>query len=133
MDKAIGGTRIWTRPDGTTTIGRFEAAGTLVRPGEDSIVPPGCTRYIEGPAVSVVLRSFPAGFTSGYHNDPPGQHQLTFSIAGIAEGDCQDGTRFRMQPGDFASVEDPVGTGHSARDGGGTGFVHLFVARPAPG
>lgn len=123
--------RIFTDADLKTHVGRMAFKPEPVTEGEDSLVPPGCTRYFENKAMGVLVRRFPAGFTTGYHNDPTGQHQLIFTIEGTATGGCMDGTSFHLKPGDFASVEDPVGTGHSARDEGGTGFTQLFVSLPA--
>lgn len=125
------GVRIHTHADGITRVGKFSYEGKKVAGVKDSLVPAGCTSYFEGPAVGVLLRRFPPKFTTGYHNDPPGQHQLVFHLEGEAGGDCKDGSSFRMAPGQFASVEDPVGTGHSAYDSGGEGFTQIFVSMPA--
>ena len=126
----ITGTRVLTHPDGITRIGTFTYEGKQATGAQDSLVPPGCTVFYEGPAVGVLLRRFPPKFTTGYHNDPAHQHQLIFHLEGHAAGDCKDGSTFHLAPGDFASVEDPTGTGHSAYDSGGEGFTQIFVSVP---
>jgi hypothetical protein len=128
--KSIQGARILTHPDGITRVGTFTYEGKAGSGAPDSLVPAGCTAFYEGPAVAVLLRRFPPKFTTGYHNDPAHQHQFIFHLEGEAGGDCKDGSKFRLKAGDFASVEDPTGTGHSAYDTGGTGFTQIFVSVP---
>jgi len=129
--KSIHGVRIYTDKDGQTHVGEFRYDGMPSSGAGDSIVPKGCKIYFEGPAVGVLVRSFPPHFTTGYHNDPAHQHQLTFMIEGTAGGGCMDGSTFILEPGSMSTVEDPVGTGHTAHDEGGTGFVQLFVSMPS--
>jgi hypothetical protein len=129
--KSIHGKRIYTDKDGNTHVGDLALKGTPAAGGADSIVPAGCTSFFEGPAVAVLVRAFPAKFDTDYHNDPAHQHQLVFTIQGVAGGGCKDGTTFRLEPGDFMSVEDPTGTGHKAFDAGGEGFTQLFVSMPS--
>jgi quercetin dioxygenase-like cupin family protein len=129
--KSLDATRLYTQDNGKTTIGKASYAGNKVAPGEGSIVPAGCTRFLEGPAFSMVIRSFPPKFTSPTHTDPAQTHQLAFLVEGTAAGHCDDGMKFVMKPGDFASVEDSVGDGHAAYDGGTEGFVQVFISRPS--
>jgi quercetin dioxygenase-like cupin family protein len=129
--RALQASRVFTDTGNKTHIGSATYKGVLVQRGETSIVPPGCTRYVEGPATMVLLRSFAPKFTTTLHTDPAQQHQLIFTIDGTATGEAEDGTPFHLKPGDITSVEDSVGGGHSARDEGGTGFIQLFIARPA--
>ena len=84
--KSIRGARIFTDAAGQTHVGEFEYKGEPASATEDSIVPKGATTYFEAPAVGVLVRGFPAHFTTGYHNDPAHQHQLTFMIDGTAAG-----------------------------------------------
>jgi hypothetical protein len=129
--KAIRAKRTFTDADGKTHCGIVDWPGTKPLPGETSIVPPGCTRYYEGPAVSMLIRRFIPGMATDYHTDPAGEHQVTFMIAGEATVGCKDGTSFTIMPGEFASVEDDHGEGHTAADATGKGFTQLFVAVPA--
>jgi hypothetical protein len=129
--KSIHGRRIFTDKDGNTHVGDLELKGTLAEGGSGSIVPAGCTSFFEGPAVAVLVRAFPPKFDTDYHNDPAHQHQLVFTMQGVAAGGCKDGTSFRLAPGDFMSVEDPTGQGHKAFDAGGEGFTQLFVSMPS--
>lgn len=130
--KTVRGHRIFTDADGNTHVGDLELKGTpAAAGGGDSIVPAGCTRFFEGPAVAVLVRAFPPKFDTDYHNDPAHQHQLVFTIQGVAGGGCKDGSAFRLEPGDFMSVEDPTGSGHKAFDAGGEGFTQLFVSMPS--
>jgi hypothetical protein len=129
--RGVQGVRIHTHPDGITRVGAFAYEGKTVAGVIGSLVPAGCTSFYEGPAVGVLLRRFPPKFTTGYHNDPPKQHQLVFHLEGEAGGDCKDGSSFRLKPGEFASVEDPVGTGHTAYDAGDAGFTQIFVSVPS--
>jgi len=129
--KSILGKRIYTDKDGNTHVGDLEMKGAPAPGGADSIVPTGCTSFFEGPAVAVLVRAFPAKFDTDYHNDPAHQHQLVFTVQGVAGGGCKDGTAFRLEPGNFMSVEDPTGAGHKAFDEGGEGFTQIFVSMPS--
>lgn len=128
--KRIQGTRVLTHPDGITRVGTFTYEGKPASGAPDSLAPAGSTVFYEGPAIAVMLRRFPAQFTTGYHNDPAHQHQKILHLEGEAGGDCKDGSKFRIKPGDYASIEDPTGTGHTAYDAGGTGFTQIFVSVP---
>ena len=129
--KSVHGVRIYTDKNGQTHVGAFKYDGKPATGDADSLVPKGCTSFFEGPAVGVLVRSFPSHFTTGYHNDPAHQHQLTFMIEGTAGGGCMDGSSFILEPGSLSTVEDPTGTGHTAHDEGGTGFVQLFISMPS--
>jgi quercetin dioxygenase-like cupin family protein len=128
---AIEARRTFTDADGKTHCGIVEWKGTPVAKGENSIVPAGCTRYYEGKAISMLIRRFIPGMKTDYHTDPAGQHQVTFMIDGEAAVGTRDGTSFHLRAGDFASVEDDHGEGHTAVDATGKGFTQLFVAVPA--
>lgn len=130
MMKNLTGIRVLTGKDGITRIGKFNFPGKKATGAAASLVPAGCTTFYEGPAVGVLLRRFPRNFTTGYHNDPAHQHQLILHLEGEAAGDAKDGSSFRLMAGQFASVEDPTGTGHSAYDVGGHGFTQIFVSVP---
>jgi len=130
---AIEARRTFTDADGKTHCGIVEWKGVPVAPGENSIVPAGCTRYYEGKAISMLIRRFIPGMKTDYHTDPAGQHQVTFMIDGEAAVGAKDGTSFHLRAGDFASVEDDHGEGHTAVDATGKGFTQLFVAVPAGG
>jgi hypothetical protein len=130
---AIAARRTFTDAEGKTHCGIVEWKGAPVPAGESSIVPPGCTRYYEGKAISMLIRRFIPGMKTDYHTDPAGQHQVTFMIDGEAAVGAKDGTSFHLRAGDFASVEDDHGEGHTAVDATGKGFTQLFVAVPAGG
>ena len=128
---AIVAARTYTDDQGKTHCGVVDWHGAPVPPGEATIVPPGCTRYYESKAISMLIRRFVPGMKTDYHTDPAGQHQVTFMIDGEAAVGAKDGTSFRLRPGEFASVEDDHGEGHTAVDATGKGFTQLFVAVPA--
>jgi quercetin dioxygenase-like cupin family protein len=130
---AIEARRTFTDAEGKTHCGIAEWKGTAVAEGEASIVPAGCTRYYEGKALSMLIRRFIPGMKTDYHTDPANQHQVAFMIDGEAAVGAKDGTSFRLRAGDFASVEDDHGEGHTAVDATGNGFTQLFVAVPAVG
>jgi uncharacterized cupin superfamily protein len=130
---AIEARRTFTDADGKTHCGIAEWKGTTVVEGESSIVPAGCTRYYEGKALSMLIRRFIPGMKTDYHTDPANQHQVAFMIDGEAAVGAKDGTSFHLRAGDFASVEDDHGEGHTAVDATGKGFTQLFVAVPAVG
>ena len=130
---AIEARRTFTDAEGKTHCGIAEWKGVKVAAGENSIVPAGCTRYYEGKAISMLIRRFVPGMKTDYHTDPAGQHQVTFMIDGEATVGAKDGTSFRLRAGNFASVEDDHGEGHTAVDATGKGFTQLFVAVPAGG
>ncbi|HLG89365.1 MAG TPA: hypothetical protein VKZ79_19475 [Alphaproteobacteria bacterium] len=129
--KSIHGVRIYTDGNGNTHAGRFVYPGAPVAEAPDSIVPKGATVYFENAAAEVLIRGFPPHFTTGYHNDPAHQHQLTFTMDGYSAGGCMDGSAYELRAGDLAMVEDPVGKGHTTHDEGGTGFTVFFVAMPS--
>ncbi len=128
---AIAALRTYTDDQGKTHCGVVEWKGAPVPKGETSIVPPGCTRYYEGKAISMLIRRFVPGMKTDYHTDPANQHQVTFMIDGEAAVGAKDGTAFHLRPGEFAAVEDDHGEGHTAVDATGKGFTQLFVAVPA--
>jgi hypothetical protein len=130
---AIEARRTFTDADGKTHCGIAEWKGAPVAEGESSIVPAGCTRYYEGKALSMLIRRFIPGMKTDYHTDPANQHQVAFMIDGEAAVGAKDGTSFHLRAGDFASVEDDHGEGHTAVDATGKGFTQLFVAVPAVG
>jgi hypothetical protein len=130
---AIEARRTFTDADGKTHCGIAEWKGVTVAEGESSIVPGGCTRYYEGKALSMLIRRFIPGMKTDYHTDPANQHQVAFMIDGEAAVGAKDGTSFHLRAGDFASVEDDHGEGHTAVDATGKGFTQLFVAVPAVG
>jgi hypothetical protein len=130
---AIEARRTFTDADGKTHCGIAEWKGVTVAEGESSIVPSGCTRYYEGKALSMLIRRFIPGMKTDYHTDPANQHQVAFMIDGEAAVGAKDGTSFHLRAGDFASVEDDHGEGHTAVDATGKGFTQLFVAVPAVG
>ncbi len=129
--KSIEAKRTFTDADGKTHCGIAEWKGAAVAEGESSIVPPGCTRYYEGKAISMLIRRFIPGMKTDYHTDPANQHQVAFMIDGEAAVGAKDGTSFHLTAGEFASVEDDHGEGHTAVDATGKGFTQLFVAVPA--
>ena len=129
--KSIHGVRIYTDGNGNTHAGRFIYPGAPVAEAPDSIVPKGATVYFESAAAEVLIRGFPPHFTTGYHNDPAHQHQLTFTMDGYSAGGCMDGSTYELRAGDLAMVEDPVGKGHTTHDEGGAGFTVFFVAMPS--
>jgi hypothetical protein len=128
---AIVAKRTFTDDEGKTHCGTVEWKGAVVQGGEDSIVPAGCTRYYEGTALSMLVRGFVAGMKTDYHTDPAHEHQVTFMLEGDANVGAKDGSHFRLGAGEFASVEDDHGEGHTAVDATGKGFTQLFVALPA--
>jgi quercetin dioxygenase-like cupin family protein len=128
---AIVAKRTFTDADGKTHCDTVEWKATPVAEGGKSIVPPGCTRFYEGKAVSMLIRQFIPGMKTDYHTDPAGEHQVTFMYDGHAAVGAKDGSSFILGPGEFASVEDDHGEGHSAVDATGKGFTQLFVAVPA--
>jgi len=128
---AIQAKRTYTDADGKTRCGSLEWKGAPVPAGEDTIVPPGCIRYFEDKAVSMLIRRFVPGMTTDYHTDPAHEHQLTFMLEGTAKVGAKDGTSFLLGPGEFATVEDDHGEGHTAVDATGKGFTQIFVAVPA--
>jgi len=125
--------RTFTDAEGKTHCGIADWKGAPVPQGESSIVPEGCTRYYEGKAISMLIRRFIPGMKTDYHTDPANQHQVAFMIDGEAAVGAKDGTSFILRAGDFASVEDDHGEGHTAVDATGKGFTQLFVAVPAIG
>ncbi len=129
--KAISAKRTFTDSDGKTHCDVIEWKGTPVAAGEDSIVPEGCTRYYEDKAVSMLIRHFLPGMKTDYHTDPAHEHQVTFMLDGEAAVGAKDGSSFHITAGEFASVEDDHGEGHTAVDATGKGFTQLFVAVPA--
>jgi len=126
---AIVAKRTYTTDDGKTHCDTIEWKGVPAAKG--SIVPPGCTSYYEGKAVSMLIRQFIPGMKTDYHTDPANEHQVTFMFEGQAKVGAKDGTSFVLGPGEFASVEDDHGEGHTAVDATGEGFTQLFVAVPA--
>jgi hypothetical protein len=130
---AIEARRTFTDAEGKTHCGIAEWKAAPVAEGESSIVPEGCTRYYEGKALSMLIRRFIPGMKTDYHTDPANQHQVAFMIDGEAAVGAKDGTSFHLRAGDFASVEDDHGEGHTAIDATGKGFTQLFVAVPAVG
>ncbi len=130
---AIEARRTFTDAEGKTHCGIADWKGAPVPAGESSIVPAGCTRYYEGKAISMLIRRFIPGMKTDYHTDPANQHQVAFMIDGEAAVGAKDGTSFHLRAGDFASVEDDHGEGHTAVDATGKGFTQLFVAVPAVG
>ncbi len=128
---AIVAKRTYTTDDGKTHCDTIEWKGAPVPAGETSIVPPGAIRYYESKAISMLIRQFIPGMKTDYHTDPAGEHQVTFMIGGQAKIGAKDGTSFILGPGEFASVEDDHGEGHTAVDATGKGFTQLFVAVPA--
>lgn len=131
--KAIAAKRTFTDADGKTHCGIAEWKGMTVAEGDSMLVPTGCTRYYEGKAVSMLIRRFIPGMKTDYHTDPKNEHQVAFMFDGEAQVGAKDGTNFRLRAGDFASVEDDHGEGHTAVDATGRGFTQLFVAVPAVG
>ncbi len=129
--KAIRAKRTFTDSDGRTHCDAIEWPGVAAEPQENALTPAGCTRYYEGKAISMLIRRFAPGMTTDYHTDPAGEHQITFMIEGEAKVGCKDGTSFIIRAGEFASVEDDHGEGHTAVDATGKGFTQLFVAVPA--
>jgi quercetin dioxygenase-like cupin family protein len=129
--KAINAKRTFTDADGKTHCDTITWKATPAAAGEDSIIPVGCTRYYESPAVSMLVRHFLPGMKTDYHTDPAHEHQVTFMLAGEAAVGARDGSSFRLGPGEFAAVEDDHGEGHTAVDATGKGFTQLFVAVPA--
>jgi hypothetical protein len=127
---AIVAKRTFTDADGKTHCDTIEWKASPIAEGEKSIVPPGCTRFYEGTAVSMLIRQFIPGMKTDYHTDPAGEHQVTFMYDGHASVGAKDGTSFILGPGEFASVEDDHGEGHTAVDASGKGFTQLFVAVP---
>ena len=128
---AIEARRTFTDADGKTHCGIVEWKGAPVAKGESSIVPAGCTRYYEGKAISMLIRQFIPGMKTDYHTDPAHEHQVTFMLDGEAAVGAKDGSAFHITAGEFASVEDDHGEGHTAVDATGKGFTQLFVAVPA--
>ena len=128
---AILAKRTFTDADGKTHCDTVEWKASPVAEGEKSIVPPGCTRFYESKAVSMLIRQFIPGMKTDYHTDPAGEHQVTFMYDGHASVGAKDGSSFILGPGEFASVEDDHGEGHTAVDATGMGFTQLFVAVPA--
>jgi hypothetical protein len=128
--RGIVAKRTFTDAEGKTHCGTVEWKGAVVQAGEDSIVPAGCVRYYESTAVSMLVRAFVGGMKTDYHTDPAHEHQVTFMLQGEAEVGAKDGSHFRLRPGEFASVEDDHGEGHTAVDATGKGFTQLFVAVP---
>ncbi|HTJ63743.1 MAG TPA: hypothetical protein VL899_08025 [Alphaproteobacteria bacterium] len=128
---AIVAKRTFTDAEGKTHCDTVEWKAHPVAAGEKSIVPPGCTRFYESKAVSMLIRQFIPGMKTDYHTDPAGEHQVTFMYDGHASVGAKDGTSFILGPGEFASVEDDHGEGHSAVDATGDGFTQLFIAVPA--
>jgi quercetin dioxygenase-like cupin family protein len=128
---AIVAKRTYTTDDGKTHCDTIEWKGAPVKAGETTIVPPGAVRYYEGKAISMLIRQFIPGMKTDYHTDPANEHQVTFMIDGHAKVGAKDGSFFILGPGEFASVEDDHGEGHTAVDDTGKGFTQLFVAVPA--
>jgi hypothetical protein len=128
---AIVAKRTFTDADGKTHCDTVEWKASPVADGEKSIVPPGCTRFYESEAVSMLIRQFIPGMKTDYHTDPAGEHQVTFMYDGHASVGAKDGSSFILGPGEFASVEDDHGEGHTAVDAADKGFTQLFVAVPA--
>ncbi|MDB5396608.1 MAG: hypothetical protein JWM91_4114 [Rhodospirillales bacterium] len=129
--KSIAAKRTFTDGEGKTHCDTTDLKAVLVAVGESSIVPPGCMRYYEGKALSMLIRRFIPGMKTDYHTDPANEHQLTFMIDGEAAVGARDGSSFHLRAGDFALVEDDHGEGHTAVDATGKGFTQLFVAIPA--
>ena len=129
--KAISAKRTFTDAEGKTHCDVIQWKATPIAAGEASIVPPGCTRYYEGKALSMLVRHFLPGMKTDYHTDPAHEHQVTFMLAGVAAVGAKDGSSFHLGPGEFASVEDDHGEGHTAVDAVGKGFTQLFVSVPA--
>src|ERR1700723_620662 len=119
---AIEARRTFTDADGKNYGGIEDGKGAPVPKSESSIVPAGCTRYYEGKALSMLIRQFIPGMKTDYHTDPVNQHQVAFMIDGEAAVGAKDGTSFNLRAGDFASVEDDHGEGHTAVDATGKGF-----------
>ncbi len=128
---AIKTKRTYTDAEGKTHCDAQEWKGASVPAGEATIVPPGCIRYFEDKAVSMLIRRFVPGMTTDYHTDPAHEHQVTFMLEGTAKVGAKDGSAFLLGPGEFAMVEDDHGEGHTAVDATGKGFTQIFVAVPA--
>ena len=131
--KAIVAKRTFTDAEGKTHCDTIQWKATPIGENEDTIVPAGCTRFYESKALSMLLRRFVPGMTTDYHTDPAHEHQVTFFIDGEAAVGAKDGSSFHLHPGEFASVEDDHGEGHTAVDASGKGFTQLFVAVPTEG
>jgi quercetin dioxygenase-like cupin family protein len=129
--KMIIAKRTYTDAEGKTHCDTIQWHATPIAAGEDTIVPPGCTRFYESKALSMLIRHFLPGMKTDYHTDPAHEHQVTFMLDGEAAVGAKDGSSFRLTPGEFASVEDDHGEGHTAVDATGNGFTQLFVAVPA--
>ena len=122
--------RIYTGEDNKTRVGQLILRGVPVGRNEASIVPTGCIRLAEGPAMNVVIRNATQNNTLDYHNDPPQQHQLTVAFDGACDIETKDGGSFHTAPGEITSVEDTFGSGHRStypHDG----FLRMFIGRPA--
>jgi len=128
---AIVAKRTYTDAAGKTHCDTVEWKAHSIPEGEKTIVPPGCMRFYESPAVSMLIRQFIPGMKTDYHTDPAGEHQVTFMYDGHASVGAKDGSSFILGPGEFASVEDDHGEGHTAVDAAGKGFTQLFIAVPA--
>jgi len=131
VGKAITAKRTFTDSEGKTHCDTIQWKATPFAAGEESIVPAGCTRFYESKALSMLVRHFLPGMKTDYHTDPAHEHQVTFMLDGEAAVGARDGSSFRLGPGEFASVEDDHGEGHTAVDAIGKGFTQLFVAVPA--
>ena len=113
-----------------TTLEDATFKNEVVRRGEASIIPAGCIRHAEGAALNTSISHTPPNLFSDYHNDPNQRHQLGFVLDGSCDIATMDGQKISLFPGEWISVEDPVGEGHASwyleR-----GFLRLFVVRPA--
>jgi hypothetical protein len=128
---AIIAKRTFTDGEGKTHCDTIEWHAMPTAAGEATIVPAGCTRFYESKALSMLIRHFLPGMKTDYHTDPAHEHQVTFMLDGVAAVGAKDGSSFRLGPGEFASVEDDHGEGHTAVDATGKGFTQLFVSVPA--
>jgi len=75
------------------------------------------------PAVSVALRTFPAGKVWDWHNS--GGSRLIIVIQGQAETELSDGTVVTSGPGAIVLAEDSTGKGHRGRVIGNVPTVNI--------
>ena len=122
--------RIYTGDDNKTRIGELILKGVPVGRGESSIVPPGCIRLAEGPAMNAVIRYAVPDHTLDYHRDPAQQHELTVAFDGGCVIETRQGGSAHIAPGEITSIEDTFGDGHRStypQDG----FLRMFIGRPS--
>ena len=75
------------------------------------------------PAVSVALRTFPAGKVWDWHNS--GVSRLIIVVQGQAETELSDGTIMTSGPGSIVLAEDSTGKGHRGRVIGNVPTVNI--------